>query len=387
MKIHRLIFRNMTSRKIRFCLTISGVVVGIASVVVLLSLSVGLENAVRKSASGLGANLIVTPKGWCAYEQISVLMGEQVNEAIENQAVEKIAGIQGLIAAPMLTKSTAIDNNPVTVVGIVPEQMIAIKGWGMDKGEYLSAEDTSSVVIGAGLSAKFNLKIRSKLRIRENEFMVKGILAATGTKDDTACFIPLKAAQKVYETSDAVSFIAVKVDDLSMIDYYSKLIKDVANVDVVKDEQLINSVLGIITSVKTTMQIIALIAILAGCFGIANTMMTAVYERRREIGILQAVGAKKATIFKLFMLEGLMIGFLGGIGGILIGGAASYLIVPYIGSNEFTAFLGSGRAGGGLNLTISLLCLILALFVSFLSALFPAYQATKLTPVEAMRYE
>ena len=113
-----LVLRNVTRRRSRFAFTLLGITVGIASLVTLLSLGAGLEKEVRKQADVLGAHLVVTPKGWCAYEQISVLTGETLPEAIPDADVRKIASIKGLQAIPYLTQRTAIRNQPVPVVGI-----------------------------------------------------------------------------------------------------------------------------------------------------------------------------------------------------------------------------------------------------------------------------
>ena len=125
----KLVFKNITRKKSRFLFTVFGIAVGIASLVTLLSLGAGLESQVRKQSEQLGAELVVTPKGWCAYEQISVLTGETLPEAIPNEDVEKVAAVPGVTAIPYLVQRTAIKNQPVPVVGIEPSRMKAFKGW------------------------------------------------------------------------------------------------------------------------------------------------------------------------------------------------------------------------------------------------------------------
>ncbi|MBT9536884.1 MAG: ABC transporter permease [Planctomycetota bacterium] len=387
MNIPKLVLKNITRRKGRFIFTLLGITIGIASFVTLLSLGGGLKKEIKKQATELGANLIVTPKGWCAYEQISVLTGEQLPEAIPFDVVKKISAIKGLTAVPYLTERTAIKNSPVPVIGILPEEMKAFKAWAMEKGSYFETQNEKAVIIGSGIAQQFKLNPMNELTIRGEKFSVKGILKETGGKDDIAMFMPLSVAQRLYGVRDMVSFIAVKVDDIAKVDEYILKIQETANVAVVSDKQLLKSVLSIVGTVSLTLQLIAAVAILAAAFGIINTMMTAIYERKREIGILQAIGAKRSTIFKAFLLESGFYGILGGIIGVASGLVFSSIASPYISQNEFTAFMKGTEVAGSFDLRLVLWSLIFSLFVSLVSGFYPAWRASKLTPVEAISYE
>jgi putative ABC transport system permease protein len=177
------------------------------------------------------------------------------------------------------------------------------------------------------------------------------------------------------------------VDDISLIDKYILEIQEAANVAVVSDKQLLKSVLGIVGSVGNALQLIAVVAILAACFGIINTMMTAIYERKREIGILQAIGAKRRTIFSLFLAESGFYGLAGGLLGTISGFLFSWVAAPYISQNEFTAFLGSQQTVRFFDPVITAEALVFSVAVSVLSGLYPAWKASRLSPVEAIGYE
>lgn len=381
----KLVFKNLTRKKSRFLFTILGIAVGIASLVTLLSLGTGLEAEVKKQSQALGAELVVTPKGWCAYEQISVLTGESLPEAIPNADVEKVAGIKGITAIPYLVQKTAIKNQPVTVVGIQPEPMKQFKNWQVEKGEYRL--DRESVVVGFSIAQQFELKTGDKLTIRGTEFLLAGILKEMGNRDDLVIYLDLTTAQKLYGVGDKVSFIAVKVDDVTQMDRYSQEIQERANVAVVSDKQLIRSVLAIMGTVRNTLQMIAAVAVLAAAFGIINTMLTAIHERKREIGILQALGAKRRTIFSLFLYESGLYGLFGGILGLVAGFILSFFAAPYIQQSEFTAFLGSAQTAEVLSLAIIGEAMLFAVAVACLAGIYPAWQASRLSPVEAISYE
>lgn len=386
MTIPKLVLKNITRRKGRFVFTLLGITIGIASFVTLLSLGGGLKQEIKRQASELGANLVVTPKGWCAYEQVSVLTGEQLPEAIPFDVVKKIASIKGLTAVPYLTERTAYKNNPVPVIGILPEEMKRFKNWEIEQGRYFVAQDEKALVIGSGIAKQFKLKTGEELTIRGERFPIAGILRETGGKDDIAVYIPLNVAQKLYGVGEMVSFIAIKVDDISRIDAYIMQIQETANVAVVSDKQLLKSVLSIVGTVSITLQLIAAVAILAAAFGIINTMMTAVSERKREIGILQAIGARQSTIFKVFLIESGFYGILGGVIGVGIGLVFSSVAAPYISQNEFTAFLKGSEIAQTFDFRLVLGSSLFSLIVSLLSGLYPAWRASRLTPVEAISY-
>ena len=386
MNISKLVVRNITRSKARLVLTLLGITVGIASFVALLALGGGLQNEIQKQAKELGANIIVTPKGWCAYEQISVLTGEQLPEALPSEVVNKITSIKGVTGVPYLTEKTAIQNNPVSVIGILPNEMKAFKGWVIDKGVLVSPDD-KAVLIGSAVVQQFKLSLGNELTIKGQKFPIKGILKETGSNDDLSIFMPLSVAQKLYGVADKVSFIAVKVDDVAKTDSYIQQIQDAANVAVSSDKQLLKSILSIVGTVNLTLQLIAVVAILAAAFGIINTMMTAIHERKREIGILEAIGGKSSIIFKVFLLESGLYGLLGGIFGVVIGILFSTIASPYISQNEFTAFLRGSNLQVNVDAKTVLGSILFSLIVSLVSGFYPAWKASRLTPVEAIRNE
>lgn len=387
MNIPKLVFKNLTSRKSRFLFTLCGISIGIASFVTLLSLGGSLKGEIKRQANELGANLIVTPKGWCAYEQISVLTGEQLPEAIPFEEVKKISAIEGITAVPYLTERTAIKNSPVPVIGVIPSGMKVFKKWEIGEGTYFESEAEETVILGHGIARQFDLKAGDEVTIRRERFPIKGVLQETMTKDDVAIFIPLSIAQKLYGVDDKVSFIAVKVDDIARTDEYILKIQEVSNVAVVSDKQLLKSVLSIVGTVSLALQLIAAVAILAAAFGIINTMMTAIHERKREIGILQAIGGKRVTIFTIFLLESFLYGLFGGILGVVTGLAFSYLGSPYISQNEFTAFLKGTEVVDTFTVRLVLGAIVFSVIISLVSGIYPAYRASRLTPVEAISYE
>ncbi len=386
MNIFHMTLRNITRRRGRFLFTLLGITVGIAALVTFLALGGGLKREIQREANALGAHLIVTPKGSCAYEQVSILAGEPLPINITEDETARIAAIDGLEAVPLITVKTGVNNQPVPITGIPADQMKEFKGWSVKEGRYFSSAGESGILVGHGLAHDANLAIGDELTVRGKPLPVIGILEATDSRDDNGLYIPLSVAQELFKAGDMVSYILIRVDDLTRVDQYILEIQETVNLGVVSDEQLLASVLSIVGTVGTTMQLIAVVAVLAAAFGIVNTMLTATYERRREIGILQAMGARRRIIFSLFMLESAFYGLFGGITGVITGLLAARIASPLVSSNAFTVFVSRGDAAMvDASLLISAVCF--SMVAAVIAGVYPAWRASQLSPVEAISYE
>ncbi|WP_305045701.1 ABC transporter permease [Geoalkalibacter sp.] len=386
MNVFHLTVRNVTRRRGRFLFTLMGITVGIAALVTFLALGGGLKREIQREANALGAHLIVTPKGSCAYEQVSILAGEPLPINISEDEVNRIAAIEGLEAVPLITVKTGVNNQPVPITGVPVETMKAFKSWSIAEGRYFDSPRDSGILVGHGLAHDAKLAIGQELSVRGSLLPIVGILNKTGSRDDNALFIPLPVAQRLFEAGDLVSYVLIRVDDLAKVDQYILKIQETVNLGVVSDEQLLASVLAIVGTVGTTMQLVAAVAVLAAAFGIVNTMLTATYERRREIGILQAMGARRRFIFTLFMLESGFYGLLGGITGVITGLIAARLASPLISSNAFTVFVKGGDAAM-LDASLLVTAIFFSMVAAVVAGVYPAWRASQLSPVEAISYE
>jgi len=386
MRVLNLVTKNMLRRKSRFIFTLLGITIGMASFVALLSMGDNLREEVTHQADALGANLIVMSRVDCPFINLSVLTGDILPESIPREIVDKIAAIDGITAAiPYLTLGVSVDETPITLVGILPKEMKTHREWTVNYGTFFADEVERSVVVGYLAARRFELEPGSILTFRGQEFPITAILEATGSNDDISVFMPLDVVQETFGTGDYVSFIAVNIGDVANAERYIAAIMDIANLSVSTNEELLSSVLLILGSLNVTLQLIAAVALIAAAFGIINTMMTAIYERRREIGILRAMGSKSGMIFRIFILESGLYGVLGGLLGFTVGFVVSRIAAPLIEQNEFVAALGSPETAVTFSVPLLLTVLGLSVFLSIASGLYPAWQASKLTPMEAIR--
>ncbi|MCL1866292.1 MAG: ABC transporter permease [Oscillospiraceae bacterium] len=388
MNIIKLVSRNLFQRKGRFVFTLLGITIGMAAFVALLCLGGNMQTQVKKQASLLGANLVITPKNWCAFDQISILTGELLPESLQYDVYERVSEIEGLTLAAQLTQKSGINNVPVLVTGVHPQEMKDFKEWEIADGEYfLDGEDGKiqrAIVLGSDISEKFNLTTGDFIEIKKESFPVIGVLKSTGGNDDASVYMPIPVVQEIFNTGNYISFISARVDDITKMESYTAAIYDTANISVTSNDQLLNTVLGMLGSVNITLQLIAGVSLLAAAFGIINTMMTAITERRREIGIMRAVGAKSGTVFKIFILESGLYGLLGGVIGVIVGFAVSLFVEPIISNSGLNSLLHGSTPQANLSVFAAVSATAFSLVISIVSGLYPAWKASKLMPVEAI---
>lgn len=386
MRILKLVATNLIRRRGRFVFTLLGITIGMASFVALLSMGDNLRSEVTHQADALGANLIVMARVDCPFINLSVLMGDVLPESIPREIVGQIAAIDGITAAiPYLTLGVSIQEAPITLVGILPAEMKAHREWVVESGTFFASESERAVVLGFGVAERFDLEVGGSLTFRGQNFPIAAVLRETRSNDDISVFMPLGVTQEVFGLDDYVSFIAVTIADVTNSERYIAAIMDIANLSVSTNEDLLRSVLLILGSLNVTLQLIAGVALIAAAFGIINTMLTAIYERRREIGILRAMGSKSSMIFRIFMLESGLYGLLGGLLGFAVGFVVSRIAAPLIGQNEFVTVLGSPDTAVTFSAPLMLAVLGLSAFIAVASGLYPAWKASRLTPIEAIR--
>jgi len=206
---------------------------------------------------------------------------------------------------------------------------------------------------------------------------MKEIGGTFGSEDDNSIMIPFREAQQIFESGSKVDFVALTVDSSDNVKRVAETIKDrfsdgVMIMDYEMIQQQVDQILGTIEAVLGG---IAAISLLVAGVGIVNTMTISVMERTREIGILKAIGGKGSDVLALFLTEATITGVIGGILGAAFGFLLGTIVGDYIGLPVSTSpFLGLMVVG-------------FAVVTSVLAGLYPAWRASNLNPVEALRYE
>jgi putative ABC transport system permease protein len=397
----KLAIKNLRKRKLRSWLTIIGIVVSIAVIFTLISLSLGLKEAINEQFEILGTDkLFINSK---AMDMGAGNSGGAVITTEDVKVIEKVQGVKDYSYATM--GSGAIQVGKQTryyyVLGLPLDRLqlyIDSASIKMDEGDYLKEGESGKVMLG--YDYKYNnvfdnpVKTGDKVLINNKEFKVTGIAEAIGNpSDDKNIYISREDFIKLFNSGDRVDSIIVQVDDEKNVEEISesinkKLIKFREVTEKTKDfyistpKELLESFNAILNIITVFLVGIAAISLLVGGIGIMNTMYTSVLERTKEIGTMKAVGAKNSDILIIFLFESGLIGLIGGIIGITLGYGISKTVeiiaINILHTTLLKAAVPFYLVGG---------CLSFAFLIGALSGTIPALIASKLKPVDALRYE
>jgi len=394
---------NLKNRKLRSWLTMIGIFIGIAAVVALIGLGEGLRAAINSQFGFLGTDIIsVSATGGLGPP------GTGVVDPLTDKELEEIEGVKGVEnAAGRLLESIKLAYNRKVRFGYaasVPdgedrEVIEHVQNMVAERGRLLQDGDSGVLVLGYSYFENEDIfgktiDIGSKIKLQDKEFKVIGILEKKGSfQVDSAIIINEDDLRElVNRPGDDYDIIAVRFDENADVEKIQadieKRLRRVRDVDEGEEDFSVSTPASILESVNSTLlaiqifvYIIAGISLLVGGIGIMNTMYTAVVERTKEIGIMKSIGARNSTIFTLFFMESGLLGSVGGVIGSIIG---------YAIANGLAL---AGRAALGTELIsarISPQLIIGALLFSFIIGSFfgtlPAVRASKLNPVDALRY-
>lgn len=385
--------------KIRSWLTIIGIVIGIGAVVTIMSLSDSLSAEMESSLSDMDLTLITITPG---YTRASSAMGppgmggttstdaELTNKDIRAlKLIDNIDYISGLISGSesvyYMGKSATI-----SITGVDPQVWQYMYTYDLESGRLLDPTDKYVAVIGYNLANEMYddpISLNRIITINGKSVRVVGILASG--EDDYTVFMPIDAAVELIEGAepDVYDSIVVKADDVDNVETVkgkveTKLMisRNVMNEDdrdfSVSDMlSMAESFEEMLSSMSLFLGAIAAVSLVVGSVGIANTMFTSVLEKTKEIGTMKAIGATNFDIMMIFLFNSALVGFVGGVIGILLSVIVTSLLGPLL----------------QISITVAPYLVILgvsiAVVIGVISGVVPAYNASRMRPVDALRYE
>ncbi|AKB74764.1 Cell division protein FtsX [Methanosarcina lacustris Z-7289] len=401
--------------KLRSWLTIIGIVIGIGSVVGILSLGNAMQEQVQSRLAEMDLTIITISPG---YTKASSNMpgpggpgdhggggGTTTDVELMDDDIDALQGLEGVeyIAGQISGSEPVIyaaQNATLPITGVDPQVWKYMTTLETQSGRLLEPSDKYAAVIGSGVASGVydqDIGVNQVLTINGKAVRVVGILAEEGGGGDKSIYMPIDGAVNLIDDAEDNVFdsITVKARSEDLVDGLMEDIEDKLMVSrhiireddrdfsVTASKSMAESVTEMTDSMTLFLGAIAAVSLLVGAVGIANTMFTSVLEKTKEIGTMKAIGAKNRDILMIFLFNSAMVGLVGGILGVILGGFISTLF-PYLG---VTLMKGGGSSSSSLSPGLMAFGLILAVVIGVVSGVVPAYRASKLKPVDALRYE
>lgn len=399
------IYAALTVNKSRSGLTVLGIVIGIASVIIMVAIGRGAQDSIQASIQSIGSNLLMVRPGAERDRGSSVVGAQGSAQSLKWEDVEalrsEVTSIEAV--APEVSarnkQVTAAGKNTNTSVTGVTEEYATVRNVNIAEGVFITAgqvrtlakvavigPDVATAIFGEGASNS----IGKKLRIAETDFTIIGVTVPRGGtgfgSSDDVIYIPISTAQQFFTGNEYLSNINIQVKNDADMNTASDAVKTTllashriidatrADFSIMNQADIVSTASSVTGVFTTLLGAVAGISLLVGGIGIMNMMLTTVTERTREIGLRKAIGAEGADIRKQFLYEAIVLTFSGGAIGIFLGWLVSLLATVF-----------------GLPASISSSSILLAFVVStaigIVFGYYPASRAARMNPIEALRYE
>ncbi len=399
-------FGALTVHKLRSFLTVLGVVIGVAAVIALVAVGQGAQAQVLERFQSLGSNLLtVSPANVTGFSRAGLRQTARRLNMTDVEAIRGLATSVAKIAPEFGANVTAVYGGKTTSTSVtgVTHEYASVRNWTLARGRFISAEDdanvASVVVLGQKVvedlfgSSQIN-PVGEVIRLNRQNYDVIGVLKSKGqngaSNQDNVIFMPLQTAQLRVggAGNQEVRSISLQVRSAEEMDLAEAQVTAVLRAlhglqGTTQNDFMIQNQADLVSTVEETagtfttlLGSIAAISLLVGGIGIMNIMLVSVTERTREIGLRKAVGATRGDILVQFLAEAIVLSLIGGIIGVGLGIGGAQVITPLFGGSRALVTPNSVT-----------LALVVSLAIGIFFGFYPANRASKLNPIDALRYE
>jgi putative ABC transport system permease protein len=386
MTLKTIAISNLRRRKARAFFVLAGLLIGVSTVIGLISLVKEMKNDINHKLEMYGANILIVPKtenlsltyGGMALGGVSFDMKEIRQEELRKiKTIKNSANVAAV--GPMVLGPVTVAGHRVLMAGVDFTAVQILRPWWITKGK-LPTEEESGVILGANASRVTGLKQGDKAKIHGRELLVTGVLESTGSQDDELVFAPLATVQGLLRKQGRISMVEVAA--LCTGCPIPEMVKQISEVlpsaNVMAIQQVVQGRMETIGQFQKFSYGISALVLLVGCLMVFVTMMGSVRERTVEIGIFRAMGFRKSHVVRIVLLEASIVGALAGIGGYLAGIGATRVLLPL-----FTD--GHGQGGFPFEPMMAGGAFVVAIILGITASLYPALMASRLDPNEALR--
>jgi len=381
-----LAFKNLIRRKTRSILTVLGVAIAIAVLYSLFEFQQGYQARLKGELGALGAHVMVVPKG-CPYEAATIaLHGGKWPRYMDESLLDKVKADPGVAEAAGVIMDAVFPpgGKSVIMLGVDEDYMKLRPAWKL-RGSWFTSD--SSVIVGSSVAEESKLQPGDPWILPEKNvtLRVSAVLNRTNTQDDGFVFMPRKTLQKISGLEGKLVLILIKARQVDKTDALVASLKaSEVDMNVFPLSELLGTIGALMASTKVFVSAIILIAVILGGVGVLNTVLMAVFERTREIGMMKAMGGSRGDVFKLVWAETILTTLLGGGAGVLIALVSSRLVealirgmIPYAPKGSLIGFSFPTMA----------MCVGLSLVLGLVAGFYPAFRAASVKPVEAIKAE
>ena len=386
--------RGITETKFRFFLNLIGIIIGCMAITGLISITEGLNININDQLGTLGTNTITVTPERTQGPQAQFQTGSELDYRVitEILKIPNVALVSPMISGKIGVYTVKGKTYSSFVSGIDENFFMINESIEFEKGRQITRNDKAVAVIGSnivypdGETRIFEVGDRIRLQASNNEedieinLRIIGVMKESGgtffADPDNSIYLPIRTFEQIYGTGGKYSSLQVLAESQSSVENIALAIEDnIEGTSVITAETLMETVGMVLNSVQAVLGGIAAISLIVAGVGIINTMTISVLERTHEIGVLKALGAKKNDIVITFLIEALITGFIGGLIGSVSGFFLSNIVGTYVGIEAI------------ISLQLGALVILFAVLTSTLSGLYPAWRASNLKPVDALRNE